>query len=246
MNLKILAVDDDSDILELIRYTLSKDGFQVFLAMDGNEAWGILNDESVDLVILDISLPGITGMEVCRRMKRDERLKNIPIIFVTARTQESDVLIGFQVGADDYVRKPFSPKELLARVNTLLKHSSHSEDAYRLHGFDISFDRHLLRVNKNRVNLTQREFGVLQVLIRSNGRTASRNMLLERVWGMDARSGPRSVDIVITRIRDKIKPYQNCIRTITGIGYQWDPDQVINVVQETVQDEVAPDITQAC
>ena len=110
MSYNILAVDDDSDILELVRYTLEKEGHKVHFAIDGTEAMGILQDETIDLAILDIGLPGLSGVEICRRMKREERLRTIPVIFVTARTQEADVLIGFQAGADDYVRKPFHPK----------------------------------------------------------------------------------------------------------------------------------------
>lgn len=222
----ILVVDDDSDILELIRYNLEKEGYRIYFAYEGNDALSILNDECIDLAVLDIGLPGFSGMDICRRMKKDERLKAIPVIFATARTQEADILIGFQAGADDYVRKPFSPKELVARVNSLLRRTSHSEQDYRLRDFEVSFDRHLVKIMGERIGLTHREFGVLQILIAGNGRTASRGQILERVWGMDARSGPRSVDIVITRIREKIKPYHTCIRTITGVGYQWDPEEL--------------------
>lgn len=232
MTAKILVIDDDRDIVELIRFTLEKEGYEVLSGLDGSEALNLLNDETFDLAILDIGLPGFTGIEICRKMRTDERLKDIPVIFVTARTQETDILIGFQVGADDYVRKPFSPRELLARVQTLLKRIRNPDDCYRLDNLEIFFDRHLVRVHGNRINLTQREFGVLHNLIQNHGRTASRNQLLERVWGLDARSGLRSVDIVITRIRDKIRPYHHCIRTITGIGYQWDPDQYETQVTE--------------
>jgi len=224
MSYNILAVDDDSDILELVRYTLEKEGHKVHFAIDGTEAMGILQDETIDLAILDIGLPGLSGVEICRRMKREERLRTIPVIFVTARTQEADVLIGFQAGADDYVRKPFSPKELLARVNLMLKRSTQEEETYRLQGFEVLFNRHLVTVQGRRLILSQREFGVLQQLILANGRTASREYLLERVWGLDARSGPRSVDIVITRLREKINPFGRLIRTVTGVGYQWDTE----------------------
>jgi DNA-binding response OmpR family regulator len=221
----ILVVDDDSDIIELIRYNLEKEGYRTFFAYDGNDALGILNDECIDLAVLDIGLPGFSGMDICRRMKKDERLKSIPVIFATARTQEADILVGFQAGAEDYLRKPFSPKELVARVHSLLRRTQHTGQDYRLRDFEVSFDRHLVKIAGERVSLTHREFGVLQILITGNGRTASRHQILERVWGMDARSSPRSVDIVITRIREKIKPYHACIRTITGVGYQWDTEE---------------------
>lgn len=219
---KILVVDDDIDILELIRFNLESVGYQVVTATDGSEVIGILNDESIDLAILDIGLPGMTGIEICRRMRQDERLGDVPIIFVTARTQETDLLIGFQVGANDYIKKPFSPRELLARVQSQFRGKNTQDSVYHHKTFEIFFDRHLVKIESNRINLTQREFGVIKTLIQSNGRTVSRNHLLEVVWGMDAHSGQRSVDIVITRLREKIKPYHTCIRTITGVGYQWD------------------------
>jgi len=221
---KILVVDDDCDILEMIRYNLEKEGYQVFAAADGHEAISILNDESIDLALLDIGLPGCSGMEICRRMKSEERLRGVPVIFATARTQEADILLGFQAGADDYVRKPFSPKELTARIHSLLRRTQLGDQDYRLRDLEVSFERHLVKIQGERINLTHREFGVLQTLISGNGRTSSRNQILEKVWGMDARSGPRSVDIVITRIREKIKPYHTCIRTIAGVGYQWDTE----------------------
>lgn len=219
----ILVVEDDTDILELTRFNLEREGFKVFTSSNGNDAMALLRDESIDLAILDIGLPGISGIEICRQIRKDERLKGMPIIFVTARTQETDLLIGFQAGADDYVRKPFSPKELLARVQTHIRRVNALDDVYRMNGLEIYFDRHLVKINGSRIDLTHREFEVLQSLIHGNGRTSSRSQLLEKVWGMDARSGLRSVDIVITRIREKIKPFQACIRTVTGVGYQWDP-----------------------
>jgi DNA-binding response OmpR family regulator len=224
MNQNILIVEDDTDILELIRFSLDKEGYRVFFALDGNEAWSILNDEHIDLCVLDIGLPGLSGVELCRRIKQNERMKQISIIFASARTQEADLLIGFQAGADDYVRKPFSPKELLARINALVKRAHH-DGVYRVGTFEIFFDRHLVKIDNQRTSLTHREFGVLIALIQANNRTVSRTQLLEKVWGMDALSSPRSVDIVITRMREKIKPYQNCIRTISGVGYQWDPEE---------------------
>jgi two-component system alkaline phosphatase synthesis response regulator PhoP len=227
MNQNILIVEDDTDILELLRFSLDKEGYKVFFAVDGNEAWSILNDEHIDLCVFDIGLPGISGVELCRRIRREDRMKQIPIIFASARTQEADLLIGFQAGADDYVRKPFSPKELLARINVLLKRAN-SDGVYRLGTLEMYFDRHLVKIDQQRTNLTHREFGVLIALIQAHGRTISRSQLLEKVWGMDALSSPRSVDIVITRIREKIKPYQNCIRTISGIGYQWDPEEDVS------------------
>jgi len=226
MKQHILIVDDEVDILELIRFSMQQDGFQTYTAKDAKEAWSILQDEHIDLAVLDIGLPGVSGIELCQQMKTDNRLREIPIIFATARTQEADLLLGYQAGASDYVRKPFSPKELQARVHALLKRNANLEKIYRVGNLEIFTERHLLRIDQQPINITHREFGVLLELIEAQGRTTSRPQLLERVWGMDAHSGLRSVDIVITRLREKIKPYHTCIRTVAGFGYQWAPDLV--------------------
>ncbi len=218
----MLVADDDPDILELVRYNLSREGYVVHTARDGAEAWEILNDETIDLALLDIGMPGSSGVDLCERMKKSERLKSVPLIFVTARTMESDVILGFRVGADDYIRKPFSAKELVVRVNSLLKRTYGSEDAFRYLQLELNFDRHQCRINGERVNLTPHEFGLLKLLVRAEGRTISRSILLEKVWGMESHSSPRSVDIVVTRLREKVKPYNHLIRTVAGVGYQWD------------------------
>lgn len=220
----VLVTEDDSDILELITYSLESEGFQVHGAKTAEDALSILSDESVDLAILDVMLPDMSGIELCRKIKREERLENIPVLFVTAKDEETDKLIGFKVGADDYLCKPFSPKELVARVKALVKRSKGGKDGFAFQGLEVHFDRHLVEVDDTRVNLTPREFMVLKVLIEGQRKTIARATLLERAWGMESKAGLRSVDVTVTRLREKIKPYGKCIRTVTGFGYQWDPE----------------------
>lgn len=227
MNLaNVLVTEDDSDILELITYSLESEGFRVHSAKTGGDALSILADEIVDLAILDVMLPDMSGIDLCRRIKREERLENIPVLFVTAKDEETDKLIGFKVGADDYLTKPFSPKELVARAKALLKRTKGSKDRVAHQGLEIQFDRHLVSVDGRRINLTPREFMVLKVLIESQQKTIARATLLERAWGMESKAGLRSVDVTVTRLREKIKPYGKCIRTVTGFGYQWDPERI--------------------
>ena len=220
----VLVTEDDSDILELIVYSLETEGFRVHSAKNGSDALSILSDESVDLAILDVMLPDMSGIELCRKIKREERLENIPVLFVTAKDEETDKLIGFKVGADDYLTKPFSPKELVARAKALVKRSKGAKDRFLFRGLEILFDRHVVEVDEKRVNLTPREFMVLKVLIEGQKKTIARATLLERAWGMESKAGLRSVDVTVTRLREKIKPYGKCIRTVTGFGYQWDQD----------------------
>jgi two-component system phosphate regulon response regulator PhoB len=219
----VLVTEDDADILELISYSLESEGFKVYPAKTGNEALSILNDESVDLALLDVMLPDMSGTELCRRMKRDERMERIPVIFLTARDEESDKLVGFKVGAEDYVTKPFSPRELTARVRALIRRVRGGED-YAFQGLRISLESHRLEVDGKRVHLSPREFSLLKALLEAKPKTVDRSTLLERAWGMDAKAGLRSVDVAVTRLREKLGPYGSCIRTVTGFGYQWDTE----------------------
>ncbi len=221
---QILVTEDDADILELIAYSLEAEGFRVYTARTAGDALSILADEIVDLAILDVMLPDMSGTDLCRRMKQKERLENIPVLFVTAKTEETDKLIGFKVGADDYLTKPFSPRELVARARALIKRSKGSKDTFRFRGLSVHFERHVVEIESQRLALTPREFMVLKVLIEGQRKTIARATLLERAWGMEAKAGLRSVDVTVTRLRDKIRPYNACIRTVTGFGYQWDPE----------------------
>jgi DNA-binding response OmpR family regulator len=221
----ILIVDDEPDIVELVAFNLQREGYTVFRAEDGYEALSVLHDEVIDLAILDVMLPGLSGLEICRQMRDDERLRNIPVLFLTARTAEKDILDGFASGGDDYLTKPFSPQVLEARVKALLHRSGSEKECYILGDLNFFFDRHVLKIAEQRIDLTPREYAVLSTLILRKGRTESRTTLLERGWGMETTSSLRSVDIVITRLRSKLGKYGKCIRTVTGYGYQWDEFQ---------------------
>ncbi len=222
----VLVVEDDRDIRELIVYTLENQGFKVFASGTAQEGLGILTDEVVDVAILDVMLPDLSGTELCRRMRKEKRLEEIPVLFVTAKTTETDKLSGFQVGGDDYLTKPFSTKELVARTLALLKRTKGNLERIRFGGVVLDFSRHKMEVDKIPVNLTPLEFKLLRLLIEARGKTVARPTLLERAWGMEAKAGLRSVDVSVTRLRDKLGAYGKCIRTVTGFGYQWDADSV--------------------
>jgi len=217
----VLITEDDADILELVTYSLEAEGFKVFAAKTGNEALSILNDESVDLALLDVMLPDMSGTELCRRMKSDERMERVPVIFLTARDEETDKLVGFKVGAEDYITKPFSPRELTARVRALMKRVRGGED-YAFQGLRVALESHRVEINNRRAHLSPREFSLLKALLEAKPKTVDRSTLLERAWGMDAKAGLRSVDVAVTRLREKLGSYGTCIRTVTGFGYQWD------------------------
>ncbi len=225
-NNSILIIEDEEDILELLKFRFENEDFQVFIAKNSTQAFSVLYDETIDLVICDIMLPGLQGTDISKKMKKDERLSNIPIIFLTAKNTEEDMLRGFQAGGDDYLTKPFSFKILLARVAALLNRAYGSHAPYRIAQFEIHPERHQVKIDGRRISLTPREFNVLQILIEKKNKTVTRETLLEKGWGMNTKSSYRAVDIVITRLRNKIKPYGYCIETITGFGYQWNEEKM--------------------
>jgi len=224
---RILVLEDDPDILDLTVHALRKAGFRTFAARTGSEALSVLADERLELAILDVMLPDIPGTEICRRMRESERHRAVPVVFLTARTEEHDRIYGFSVGGDDYVAKPFSPRELVARVQAILRRTTGSISGERLRVGElvVDLDRRQVRIGEAPVSLTFKEFEVLRALVVAKGRAVERLHLLEDVWGMDSTSGPRSVDVAITRLREKLGGYAKCVHTVTGLGYQWDPDR---------------------
>lgn len=224
---RILVLEDDPDIHDVVVHNLRKSGFRVWGAKTGGEALSILADEKIELAILDVMLPDIPGTEVCRRMRESERHKAVPVVFLTARTEEHDRIYGFSVGADDYVAKPFSPRELVARVQAILRRTtgSISGEVVQVGNLAIDLDRRQVHLDGSVVNLTFKEFEVLRCLIVAKGRAVERMQLLEEVWGMDSTSGPRSVDVAVTRLREKLGSYARCVHTVTGLGYQWTPER---------------------
>jgi len=218
----ILVVEDDSDIAALIAHYLEKAGHRVDKLASGTDVLPRLRKVPADLVILDLMLPGLDGLVVCQAMRTDPATAEIPIIMLTARGEESDRISGLELGADDYVTKPFSPKELSARVTALLRRTARGGASGPLrHGpISIDSDRHLVELNGQDVRLTAKEFLLLQYLVQHKGRVLSRDLLLSDVWGYNYTGGTRTVDVHIRRLREKLPPLADAIETIKQFGYK--------------------------
>ena len=220
---KILVVEDDNHISKLVKYNLEKAGFKCIVSVSGEDALKTLDRESVDLIILDIMLPEIDGFETCRRIKQDKKLVGIPIIMLTAKGEEVDKVVGFELGADDYVVKPFSPRELILRVKAILKRGKpHEEekDVLTIDKITIDISRHKVTVGKTEIKLTNIEFKLLLTLIQRRGRVQSRDILLEDVWDIAANVTTRTIDTHVKRLREKLGSAGSLIETVRGIGYK--------------------------
>jgi len=221
---RILIVEDDKHIAKLVKYNLDKAGFETSVAKNGEEALSFIDKEEIHLVILDIMLPGVDGFEVCKEMKKDDRFKAIPIIMLTAKGEETDRVVGFELGADDYVVKPFSPRELALRVKAILKRKKPSEEVQDIISIDklkIDILRHKVTVNKKEIKLTLMEFNLLLTLIKRRGRVQSREKLLDDVWKMDSEVTTRTIDTHIKQIRHKLGKMGKLIETVRGLGYKF-------------------------
>ncbi len=222
---RIVIIEDEPDIVEIISYNLKREGYQVSSAGRGDEGINLVRNKAPELVILDLMLPGMDGLCVCRQLKSDPLTKDIPIIIVSAKEEESDVVIGLGLGADDYVAKPFSPRELLARVKAVLRRSPVREElnAERISIGDLVIDsvRHEVRVANQLVKLTATEFKILYQLASQPGRAFSREQLLNRVVGEGVIVVDRNIDVHIRSVRKKLGSCQHMIQTIRGIGYRF-------------------------
>lgn len=222
---KILVIEDEKNIAKVVAYNLEREGYRVAAAGDGAEGLKKAKEEAPDLVILDLMLPKVDGLEVCRQLKSDRRTAGIPVIMLTAKTQEADRVVGLEMGADDYVAKPFSPRELVARVKAVLRRAGRAEvpEVWRCGGLTVDWERRLVKLGSRAVKLTPKEFQLLRILVESNGRVLSREALLERVWGyersMDIQS--RTVDIHVSQLRQKLGPEGKRVLTATGAGYRF-------------------------
>ena len=227
MTARILVVEDEPDIQELIRYHLDQAGFQVETAANGNVGLQALRRRRPNLVVLDLMLPDRSGTELCREIRSDPDLKDIPIIMVTARTDEVDRLVGFELGADDYVAKPFSPRELTLRVRAVLRRSAANPEAAEIpevlqHGpLSLDVARHRCQVSERKVELTAKEFQLLRMLMSRPGRVMSRERLLDEVWGPDVTVTLRTIDTHMKRLREKLGEAGSLIDTIRGVGYRF-------------------------
>lgn len=226
---KILVVDDEDHIVELIKFNLESSGYEVILAFNGEDAIEKVLEEKPDLIILDLMLPKIDGVEVCKIVKQNEATSNISIIMLTAKSDESDKIVGLETGADDYMTKPFSVKELMARVNAVLRRNSHykleksAENAIKIGDIVIDDEKHEVMKANKKVELTLKEFELLRILAVHKGKVLSRNKLLDEVWGYEYFGDTRTVDVHIRHIRKKIEDDDNVfkyIETIRGIGYK--------------------------
>jgi two-component system phosphate regulon response regulator PhoB len=223
---KVVVIEDEADILEVVRYNLAREGFRVVTSLDGEEGLALVRREAPDLVLLDLMLPGLEGIEVCRRLQADPITSGIPVIMVTAKGEESDVVLGLAVGADDYVSKPFSPKELVARVKAVLRRGplkAEQGPGERIvrKGLTIDASRHQVSVDGQPVTMTATELRLLHFLASHPGRVFSRDQLLSRVIGDHAVVIDRNIDVHVGAIRRKLGPYRGLIETVRGVGYRF-------------------------
>jgi len=225
MKKKVLVVDDEADIVELISYNLRKEGYEVSAAHDGTGAL-VQAGKKPDLIILDVMMPAPDGFEVCRRLKTDPATSSIPVIFLTARSTEIDEVVGLEIGADDFMQKPISPRKLIARVRTIFRRQESPGDqtdhellrAGRLHINRATFT---VTIGEKEVFFPRKEFEILSLLVTNKGRVFSREMLLNQIWGSDVVVVDRTVDVHIRRIREKLGDEAQALETVKGVGYRF-------------------------
>jgi len=228
----ILVVDDEENIVELIKFNLEREGYRVITAADGNAAVSLADSESPDLILLDVMLPGMDGLAVCRVLNQKPQTRNIPIIMLSARAEELDKVLGLEIGADDYVTKPFSTRELVARIKARLRRSREAEDSAQdksccrlvFNRLVIDQEKFLVTVDGTGLELTPKEFELLRFLACEPGKVFSRDYLLEKIWGYDYLGDSRTVDVHIRHIRQKFEqvPGQpQFIETVRGVGYRF-------------------------
>ena len=218
---RVLIVDDDPDIQRLVSYNLSQAGFQVTTAISGRLALDSVQKHPPDLIILDVMLPDIDGLEVCRYLRQRDNSRRIPVIMLTARTEEIDRVVGFEVGADDYVMKPFSPRELVLRVKSIFRRISEDRsDVLRIGRIRLFPQRRQVVAGSRSVTLTAKEFDLLQELMRAHGNVLTREMLMDKVWGYHGDAASRTLDTHVRRLREKLGDDGAHVETVRGVGYR--------------------------
>jgi two-component system phosphate regulon response regulator PhoB len=221
---RILVIDDEPDLLELVRINLKQAGYEVETAETGRDALELLRRSAPDLVVLDLMLPDVTGTEICRRMRTDPELADLPIIMLTAKADEVDRVVGLELGADDYVTKPFSPRELTLRVRAVLrrrKPPAPPTEALAHGALRLDPARHRCFVGPTEVPLTAKEFELLRTLMARPGRVLTRDQLLDEVWGTDIAVTTRTIDTHLKRLREKLGAASDLIETVRGVGYRF-------------------------
>jgi two-component system alkaline phosphatase synthesis response regulator PhoP len=224
MSTRVLVVEDDPDIAELVARYLEKAGYTATRVSSGRDALDAVRAKAPDLIVLDVMLPHVDGLEVCRLLRANDQTADIPIIMLTARVEESERIVGLEMGADDYLAKPFSPNELVARVRALLRRAQrHDAPSGRplTHGaITVDPDRHVVSLDGREVTLTAKEFLLLAYLLQHRGRVLSRDVLLEQVWGYRYTGGTRTVDVHVRRLREKLPPLTEALVTVKQFGYK--------------------------
>ena len=224
--MKILVIDDEEHILELLKFNLELSGFDVCVSPEANQAIELIGKEKPDLLLLDWMLPKISGIDILRKIRQDENIYDLPVIMLTAKNMEDDKIQGLNVGADDYITKPFSIKELMARINTILRRyrvSDKSQSIIEAGNIILNTDQYGLTVDGHAVDLTRKEFELLKLLMENRGKVLKRDYLLEKVWGYEFYGETRTVDVHIRHLREKLgldETSENGIDTIRGLGYK--------------------------
>jgi two-component system alkaline phosphatase synthesis response regulator PhoP len=227
---KILIVEDEKDIVKMLDYNLKKEGLRSVSCSDGEEAASLAIREHPDLIILDLMLPGMDGLEVCKALKKENKTLGIPIIMLTAKSQEADRIVGLELGADDYVTKPFSPRELIARIKAVLRRTKEKgglPEVIKIGDLEIDLSKISVSIKDKPVELTAKEFELLTALIKAKGRVLSRDYLLDAIWGFDhaLEIRTRTVDVHIRTLRKKLKNEARRIITVKNYGYRFDRDE---------------------
>ena len=230
MKEKILIVEDEKDIEKMLEYNLKKEGFRVIDARDGEDALDLAVRENPKLILLDLMLPGIDGLEVCKTLKKESKTASIPIIMLTAKAQESDKVVGLELGADDYITKPFSPRELIARIKAVLRRATEKEklpEIFQVGDLRIDFAKISVDVKDKPVELTSKEFELLKTLLKARGRVLSRDYLLDTIWGYDhaMEIQTRTVDVHVRTLRKKLKSSAKMIVTVKNYGYRFEAEE---------------------
>ena len=221
---QIYVVEDEKDIVDLLQYNLEKEGYRVLFSLDGSEALKRIPEKTPDLILLDLMLPGTDGLTVCRTLKNNPKTAHIPVVMLTAKGEESDKVVGLELGADDYITKPFSVKELMARVKAVLRRFEKAGEGSPIQKFkDLTLDRsrHHVEMKGKVLDLTAKEFELLDYFLTHADRVLTRDVLLNNVWGYDYFGTTRTVDVHVRRLREKLGPYSEYLQTVKGYGYQF-------------------------